>query len=49
MTEAKKITTAAISNPATIFPLRATVRRAVGRRGWWRGSNLKDRNFYYMA
>jgi len=40
MTEAKKITAAAKSNPATIFPLRATLCRAVGRRGWRRGSNL---------
>jgi hypothetical protein len=30
MTEAKKITTAAKNNPATIFPIRATLRRAGG-------------------
>ena len=33
MTVAKKITAAANSNPATIFPLKAAARRAVGRRG----------------
>jgi hypothetical protein len=33
VTEAKKIITAAKNNPATIFPLKATLRRAVGRRG----------------
>jgi hypothetical protein len=33
MTEAKKITAAAKSNPATIFFLRATPRRAIGRLG----------------
>jgi hypothetical protein len=33
MTKTKKITTAAKSNPATIFPLRATPRRTGGRRG----------------
>jgi hypothetical protein len=33
MTEAKKIIAAVKNNPATIFPLSATLRRAVGRRG----------------
>jgi hypothetical protein len=33
MTEAKKITAAAKNDPATIFPLNATLRRAIGRRG----------------
>jgi len=32
MTEAKKIITTAKSNPATIFPLRETARRAIDRR-----------------
>jgi hypothetical protein len=46
MTEAKKIITAAKNNPATIFSIKATLRRAAGRRGCRRGSNLEDRNFY---
>jgi hypothetical protein len=33
MTEAKKITAAAKNNPAIIFPLSATLRRASGQRG----------------
>jgi len=45
ITKAKKITTAAKSNPATILLLSALPRRAVGLRGWRRGSNLEDRNF----
>jgi hypothetical protein len=47
ITAATKITAAAKSNPATILPISATPRRAIGRRGWRRGSNLEDRNFYY--
>jgi len=49
MTEAKKITTVAKSNPATIFFRSATPRRAAGLRGFRRGSILEDRNFYYGA
>jgi hypothetical protein len=47
ITEAKKITAATKSNAATIFPLKTMARRAIGQRGWRRGSNLEDRNFYY--
>jgi hypothetical protein len=49
ITEAKKINTVAKSNPATIFFLSATPRRAAGLRSCRRGSNLEDRNFYYGA
>jgi hypothetical protein len=48
-TETKKINTVAKSNPATIFFLSATPRRAAGLRRCRRGSNLEGRNFYYGA
>jgi hypothetical protein len=49
MTETKKISTVAKNNPATIFFLSATPRRAAGLRACRRGSDLEDRNFYYGA
>jgi len=48
MTEANKVTTAAISSLATILCARAALRRAAGLR-WRRGSDLEDRNCYSRA
>jgi hypothetical protein len=49
VTKAKKTNAPANSNPATIFFLRATLRRGAGLRACRRGSSLEDRNFYYGA
>jgi hypothetical protein len=49
MTVAKKITAAANINPATIFPLKAAARRAVGPTGLTARIEFGGPHFHRMA